>query len=203
MKRSCFLGLCFPLLALLPGCAGIGVMVEPEPIPSCAIEDYQSKVLAERKPRHVMALDYSGCVEDAVVSSSGFSGKTSICGMFCARKIIEREFGRAAKANFTLVAPGQKADGVIYVEAEKLLVSKSWSKYSAEVVFDIEVFSLTSAGRQRIFRKKYRTREMSQEKGGDETVPLCVYSCMQQVVKQFIDDLAMCQGIANFIKNNE
>lgn len=203
MNRAFAHSLGISLLALVSGCAGISVMSEPEPIPSCAIEDYQAKALSERKPRHVMAFDYSGCVEDAVVSSSGFSGKTSICGTFCARKIIEREFGRAARANFALVSPGQKADGVVYVEAEKLLVSKSWSKYTAEVVFDVEVFSLSAAARQRIFRKKYRVKDMSQEKGGDETVPLCVYSCMQQVVKQFVDDLAMCQGIANLIRNNE
>lgn len=203
MKRFCAFGIGFLLMTLFSGCAGVCVMTEPEPIPSCAIEDYQAKALAERKPRHVMAFDYSGCVEDAVVSSSGLSGKTSISGVFCARKIIEREFGRAAKANFTLVAPGQKADGVVYVETEKLLVSKSWSRYSTDVVFDIEVFSMTPAGRQRIFRKKYRARDKSQERGCDEAVPRCVYACIQQVVKQFVDDLAICQGIANFIKNSE
>lgn len=200
MKRmQTFFAIFLPVI--LAGCTGIPVLLEPNPLPVRG-RGYQVPSLSELKPRYVMAFDYLGCIEDAVVSSCGFSGKTSIAGRFGVRKIVEREFGLAGSANFASAEPGRKADGVVYVEMEKLAVSKSWSNYSAEAVFDIEVVSLAVAGRQRIFRKKYRVSDVSHEKGGDEKVPLCVYSCVQQAVERFVDDLAMCQDIAEFCKRN-
>lgn len=201
MKRVCPFFAVAALVALA-GCAGIPVLSEPNPLP-VRDQGYQEPSLSGRMPRYVMSFDYLGCIEDAVVSSCGFSGKTSITGTFGIRKIVEREFGLAAAANFAVIEPGRKIDGVVYVEMEKVSVSKSWSNYSAEVVFDIEVVGLTAVGRQRIFRKKYRVTDASHEKGAGDRVPFCVYSCVQQVVKRFVEDLSMCQNIADFVKRNQ
>ena len=193
-----------PLVALsamslaLSGC-GISVLREPLDIQRDA-QAYVVPALAERNPRYVISFDYSGCVEDAVVASEGMSGASSVSAMFGARKIIRDEFELVQEANFVAPAPGLVSQGVVFVETEKVLVDKSWSTYTVEMVFDIEVVGIVGGRRQRIFRKKYRVSDKSREKEKD-LVPQAFYGCVQQVAKEFAEDLSMCHDIAEVVRH--
>lgn len=184
-------------LILLAGCADIPVLQEPKE-PPCTVSSYQVPFFSGRQPRHKVALDYTGCIDEAVVSSVGFSGKTSMAGTFAMRPLIEREFELAAKENFDPVAPGERPNVIIRVETKRLLVTKSWSKYTTDIVFDIKIIAVRDRVERRVFRQEYHLTETSAERGNDNTVPLCVYTCIQKAVKQFLDDAAA----ADYSKDN-
>lgn len=193
--RASFVAGC---LVVVAGCASVPVFREPDKLPRND-GGYLIRAFAERQPRHVVAVDYSGCVEEGAISSVGLTGKTGIVGSFALRPIIEREFSLATDLNFSPVAPGKKPGIIIYVEVEKLLVMKSWSTCTAELVMDIEIVSLKNvASPRRVFRKKYTMKETSEESVGGETVPTCVYACVQKAVQRFLEEAV----VADYSKDN-
>lgn len=198
MQRILPLAAISAVMLALSGC-GISVLREPLDIQRDA-QAYVVPALADRNPRYVINFDYSGCLEDAVVASEGMSGSSSICATFGARKIIRDELELVREANFVAPAPGLVSQGIVFVETEKVLVDKSWSTYMVEMVFDIEVVGIAAGHRQRIFRKKYRVFDKSREKEND-LIPQAFYGCVQQVAKEFVEDLSMCHDIAEIVRH--
>lgn len=196
MEKSCWIAFSACLLVALAGCMSVSVFEEPE-IPPREVQDYQVAAFSDQNPRRKYAFDLAGCLENAVISAGGLSGVSHMAGTFALLPIIEREVGMASDANFRPVAPGEKPDAIVHVETKTVIVERSWAKYTAEMVFVVKVDGLGKAQGRRVFRKEYSFKEMSEQNEKVTTVPVCVYSCVQKFVKQFIDDAA----VADYGKN--
>ena len=171
----------------LAGCSTPDVLREPQDIPAL-VSSYEIPGLHEKTGDVPVILDLSECVEMAAVSSTGFSGRSSIAGRFPVRDLVQREFSKVVSANFRTTLPDEHPMLVLEVRSERVQVSRSWSKVHCQMTFSVRIVDPVSTDRKPYFSRKYDmvADEMQRKK---EEVPMCVYEEIQKFAKRFLEDI--------------
>lgn len=183
MKRFWLIG----MLALVGGCASVGELTEPKDIPAL-VSSYRIDGLGTRTGDVATMLDLDECTEFAVLSSVGLSGVPSVAGHFPVRKIVAREFQKVVAGNFRTVMPEEEPKLEVRVVSNRLAVKRSWSRVSAEMTFEVQLVD-PEHNRRPYFRKDYCEIAESVQRRKDE-VPACVYSCIQNLARDFLKDVS-------------
>ena len=183
MRRFWIIG----MAALAGGCASVGELKEPKEIPAL-VSSYRIEGLEARTGDVATVLDLDECTEYAVLSSVGLSGVPSVAGHFPVRKLVAREFQKVIAGNFRTVMPEEEPKLEVRIVSDRLVVKRSWSRVSAEMTFEVQLVN-PEHNRRPYFRKDYRvTAESVQRK--KEEVPACVYSCIQNLAREFLEDVS-------------
>ena len=183
MKRHCLI----VVLALAGGCATVGELKEPKDIPSL-VTSYRIKGLEARTGDVATMLDLDECTESAVLLSSGLSGVPSVAGHFPVRRLVAREFQKVVVGNFRTVMPEEEPKLELRVVSDRLSVVRSWSRVKAEMDFEVQLVD-PEHSRRPYFRKDYRVSSESIQRRKEE-VPVCVYSCIQNLARMFLEDVS-------------
>lgn len=183
MKRVCMIG----ILALAGGCASIGELTEPKDIPAL-VKSYRIAGLEERTGDVATILDLDDCTESAILLSVGLSGVSSVAGHFPVRQLVAREFQKVVVGNFRTVMPEEEPRLEVRVVSDRMSVKRSWSRVKAEMVFEVQLVD-PAHNRRPYFRKNYRLSAESVQRRKDE-VPVCVYSCIQNLARSFLEDVS-------------
>ena len=181
----------FTVLALaalaLSGCSTPDVLREPEKIPSL-VASYEVPGLRSHVGDVPVILDLSECVEMAALSSTGFSGRSSIAGRFPVRELVRREFNKVISGNFRTTLPDEHPKLVLEVRSERVQVSRSWSKVKCQMTFSVRIVDPVSTDRKPYFSRKYEMASEGMQKNKEE-VPVCVYEEVQNLAKRFLADI--------------
>jgi hypothetical protein len=183
MKRICLIG----ILAFVGGCATVGDLVEPKDIPSI-VKSYRIEALEARTGDVATMLDLDECTESAVLMSVGLSGVPSVAGHFPVRQLVAREFQKVVVGNFRTVMPEEEPKLEVRIVSDRLSVKRNWSRVTAEMVFEVQLVD-PEHSRRPYFRKNYRLSAESVQRRKEE-VPLCVYSCIQNLARDFLEDVS-------------
>lgn len=175
------------MAVVLAGCSTPDALVEPNNIPSL-VKTYEIPGLKERTGNVPVILDLTECVESAVLSSVGFSGKSSIAGRFPVRELVQREFNKVVAGNFRMALPDEHPKLVIIVASEQIMVERSWSKLKCDMVFSVKIVDPEDAGRKPYLYKKYPLSAKGEHRKKDE-VPVCVYETVQNFARKFLEDI--------------
>ena len=188
MQRICFVvSMSVAFGALLSGCSTPDVLREPGDIPSL-VRSYEIPGLRECTGNVPVILDLSECVDYAVMSSDGFSGRSSIVGRFPVRELVQREFNKVVSGNFRMALPDEHPKLVLEVDSERIVVKRSWSKVKCDMIFSVKIVDPVQADKKPYFFKKYQVRSVGVHKKRDE-VPICVYSEIQNFARLFLEDI--------------
>lgn len=188
MRTKVLQPVAFAALALaLAGCSTPDVLREPENIPSL-VSSYEIPGLRAHTGDVPVILDLSECVEMAAVSSTGFSGRSSIAGRFPVRELVRREFNKVVAGNFRTTLPDEHPKLVVEVCSESVQVSRSWSKVRCHMTFSVRIVDPVSADRKPYFARKYEMMAEEMQKNKEE-VPVCVYEEIQNFAKRFLEDI--------------
>lgn len=188
MGRSCLIAsvfFCFGVL--LSGCSTPDILREPDNIPAL-VSSYEIPGLREHTGNVPVILDLSDCVDYAVMSSDGFSGKSSIAGRFPVRELVQREFNKVIAGNFRMALPDEHPKLVVEIDSERVIVKRSWSKIRCDMVFSVKISDPVHTDRKPYFYKKYNVKSSGVHKNKDE-VPVCVYSEIQNFARMFLEDV--------------
>ena len=183
MKRFCLIG----ILAFAGGCASVGELTEPKDIPAL-VTSYRIAGLEARTGDVATMLDVDECTEYAILSSVGLSGVPSVAGHFPVRQLVAREFQKVVVGNFRTVMPEEEPKLEVRVVSDRLSVTRSWSRVKAEMAFEVQLVD-PEHNRRPYFRKNYSLSAESVQRQKDE-VPLCVYSCIQNLARSFLEDVS-------------
>lgn len=183
MKRLCIIG----ILAIAGGCASVGELMEPKDIPSL-VKSYRIEGLEESTGDVATTLDLDECAEYAILSSVGLSGVPSVSGHFPFRELVAREFQKVVVGNFRTVMPEEEPKLEVRIATDRLSIRRSWSRVKAEMVFDVQLVD-PEHSRRPYFRKDYYLSAESVQRRKDE-VPACVYSCIQNLARNFLEDVS-------------
>ena len=175
------------ILMLAGGCATVGELKEPENIPAL-VSSYRIEGLDERTGDVATMLDMDECTEYAILSSVGLSGVPSVVGHFPVRRLVAREFQKVVVGNFRTVMPEEEPKLELKIVSERLSVKRRWSRVKAEMSFEVQLVD-PSRSRRPYFRKNYCLSAESVQRRKDE-VPACVYSCIQNLARSFLEDLS-------------
>ena len=176
-----------PMVLVLAGCSTPDVLVEPNDIPSL-VKSYEIPGLREYTGNVPVILDLTECVEGAVLSSVGFSGKSSIAGRFPVRELVQREFNKVVSGNFRMALPDEHPKLVIVVASEQIMVERSWSKLKCDMVFSVKIVDPVNAGLKPYLYKKYPLGVKGEHRNKEE-VPICVYETVQNFARKFLEDI--------------
>lgn len=175
------------LVALAGGCSTVGGLSEPKDIPSL-VKSYRIAGLEERTGDVATMLDLDECAEYAILSSVGLSGVPSVAGHFPVRQLVAREFQKVIAGNFRTVMPEEEPKLELRIVSDRLAVKRSWSRVTSEMAFEIQLVDPEHI-RRPYFRKDYRlSAESIQRRKGE--VPICVYSCIQNLAREFLEDVS-------------
>ena len=183
MKRLCMI----VVLALVGGCASVGELTEPKDIPAL-VTSYRIAGLEARTGDVATMLDLDSCTESAVLMSVGLSGVPSVAGHFPVRQLVAREFQKVVVGNFRTVMPEEEPKLEVRIVSDRLSVKRTWSRVTAEMVFEVQLVD-PEHSRRPYFRKNYRLSAESVQRRKEE-VPLCVYSCIQNLARSFLEDVS-------------
>ena len=183
MKRICMIG----ILALAGGCASVGELAEPKDIPAL-VTSYRIAGLEESTGDVATMLDLDECTEYAILSSVGLSGVSSVAGHFPVRRLVAREFQKVVVGNFRTVMPEEEPKLEVRIVSDRMSVRRSWSRVKAEMDFEVQLVD-PEHNRRPYFRKNYRLSAESVQRRKDE-VPVCVYSCIQNLARSFLEDVS-------------
>ena len=183
MKRLCAIG----ILVLAGGCASVGELAEPKDIPAL-VTSYRIAGLGARTGDVATMLDVDECTEYAILSSVGISGVPSVAGHFPVRQLVAREFQKVVVGNFRTVMPEEEPKLEIRIVSNRMSVVRSWSRVTAEMSFEVQLVD-PEHSRRPYFRKVYRLSSESIQHRKDE-VPVCVYSCIQNLARSFLEDIS-------------
>ena len=183
MKRFCAIG----VLLLAGGCASVGELEEPKDIPAL-VTSYRIAGLGERTGDVATMLDVDECTEYAVLSSVGISGVPSVAGHFPVRQLVAREFQKVVVGNFRTVMPEEEPKLEIRIVSNRMSVTRNWSRVKADMAFEVQLVD-PEHSRRFYFRKVYRLNSESVQRRKDE-VPVCVYSCIQNLARSFLEDIS-------------
>lgn len=175
------------LLLALAGCSTPDVLREPEKIPA-TVASYENARLRAHAGNVPVVLDLSECVEQAAMSSSGFSGCPSIAGRFPVRALVQREFSKVISANFRTTLPDEHPKLVFEVRSECVRVTRSWSKVRCHMSFLVRIVDPVSADRRPYFSRKYEIVSEGMQKDKEE-VPDCIYEEVQTLARRFLEDI--------------
>lgn len=183
MKRFCVIG----ILALAGGCASVGELVEPKDIPAL-VTSYRIAGLGARTGDVATMLDVDECTEFAILSSVGISSVPSVAGHFPVRQLVAREFQKVVVGNFRTVMPEEEPKLEVRIVSNRISVIRNWSRVKAEMDFEVQLVD-PEHNRRPYFRKVYRLNSESIQRRKDE-VPVCVYSCIQNLARSFLEDIS-------------
>ena len=183
MKRFCLIG----TLVLVGGCASVGELTEPTDIPSL-VTSYRIEGLEERTGDVATMLDLDECTEYAILSSIGLSGVSSVAGHFPVRRLVAREFQKVIVGNFRTMMPEEEPKLEVRVVSDRLSVKRNWSHVKAEMSFEVQLLD-PEHSRRPYFRKNYHLSAESVQSRKD-MVPACVYSCIQNLARSFLEDVS-------------
>lgn len=175
------------MLALAGGCKTVDELVEPDPIPQL-VSSYRIEGLGTRTGDVATMLDLDECTEHAVLSSVGLSGVPSVAGHFPVRKIVAREFQKVVAGNFRTVMPEEEPKLEVRIVSNRIAVKRSWSRVTAEMTFEVQLVD-PEHNRRPYFRKDYKLAAESVQRRKNE-VPACVYSCIQNLARDFLKDVS-------------
>ena len=175
------------MLALAGGCASVGELTEPKSIPAI-VTSYRIKGLEARTGDVPTMLDLDECTESAILSSIGISGVPSVAGYFPVRQLVAREFQKVIVGNFRTVLPEEEPKLEVKIVSDRLSVTRNWSRVKAEMSFEVQLVD-PERSRRPYFRKNYRLNAESVQRRKEE-VPLCVYSCVQNLARSFLEDVS-------------
>lgn len=187
MNRSVFAVPAVLAAVFLQGCSTPDVLREPEDIPSL-VPSYEIPGLRAHTGNVPVILDLSECVEHAVMSSDGFSGKSSIAGRFPVRELVLREFNKVVAGNFRMALPDEHPRLVLEIDSERIIVKRSWSKLKCEMVFSVKITDPVNADKKPYFYKRYRLGSNGVHRNKEE-VPVCVYEEIQNFARKFLEDI--------------
>jgi len=183
MRSLCVIG----ILALAGGCASVGELVEPKDIPAL-VTSYRIAGLGARTGDVATMLDVDECTEYAILSSVGLSGVPSVAGHFPVRQLVAREFQKVVVGNFRTVMPEEEPKLEVRITSNRMSVSRSWSRVKASMSFEVQLVD-PEHNRRPYFRKTYQLSSESIQRRKDE-VPICVYSCIQNLARNFLEDIS-------------
>lgn len=169
------------------GCSTAFQLKEPDNIPAL-VESYEIPGLRKYVSDVPVVLDLSACVEKAALSSSSFSGSSSIAGCFPVRELVQREFKKVIVSNFRPVLPGEQPKLVLEVRSDRVQVSRSWSKVKSRMTFSVRIVDPVSTDVKPYFSRQYEVGADVMQKDKGE-VPVCVYEDIQNLAKSFLEDI--------------
>ena len=174
-------------LVLLAGCSTPDILREPKDIPAL-VNSYEIPGLRAHTGNVPVILDLAECVDYAVMSSDGFSGRSSIAGRFPVRELVHREFNKVIAGNFRMALPDEHPRLVFEIDSERIIVKRSWSKIKCDMVFSVKLVDPVSTDKKPYFHKKYRMQSTGVHKNKEE-VPVCVYAEIQNFARMFLEDI--------------
>ena len=186
MIRRALLPVAAVLATAIGGCTFTGVRREPSPVPSFR---YATPALQSVLHGTPVAIDYTDCVEMAIINERGTFGAREFAGTFPLRKIAVREFGRFIDENMRSPMEGETEKLVLKIYSKRILVEQKWSKSLCELDFDVQLVDAAGEGSRPYFRTSVHGEWNGVHKG-DDTVPGPVYRAVSAVVTSFAKALA-------------
>ena len=86
------------------------------------------------------------------------------------------------------VMPEEEPKLEVRIVSDRMSVRRSWSRVKAEMDFEVQLVD-PEHNRRPYFRKNYRLSAESVQRRKDE-VPACVYSCIQNLARSFLEDVS-------------
>ena len=171
----------------MAGCSSIKMLEEPDPVPRF-VDSYEAAEFVGKTDKLAIELDLNDCVEHAMLVEKSVFGSSSIEAHFPVRALFEREFRRSVGDNFHMAGAGEATDLFFKVKTMRVLLTEHFSKVTCDLSVNVQVVH-PDENRRPVFRKTYRSQAQGPFEDDDE-VPGCAYQAVQNIVNEFIADIA-------------
>lgn len=191
------LALLIPVAMIVAGCSSMKELEEPKsrPLYVVTFEDPKFENCAEL----AVDIDLEDCTEHAMMVRKGIFGSSEIEAWYPIRDLIKREVSRAVEENFHITDVREKSDICLELRTHRTVLSVRGSKATFDLAINMRVLP-AEPGLRPLYRKSYRAHCVGEVENEDQ-IPGPVYQAIQQVVNEFMMDIADNRNLVAYFED--